>query len=155
MKSQTNHQEKRQPYVVVKTGYKPKPEQQETPKGVSLAIPDDSYTVRELLQKHTQGIDPAIARIPYFDEDVDHDSLDKTKELDLFEREELLQQNKNYIQQQEEKIKTFLTEKEKLKAKRASASEPDADAESKTDSSKKRVNKASEASDESDARNEA
>lgn len=64
----------------------------EHPKGKSLTIPDESISVRGLLERYTQGLDLGGGFEPiYGEEDADFDSFDleKVRQLDLFDRQEL------------------------------------------------------------------
>lgn len=87
----------------------------------SETIEGESYTIRELYQRHARGIDitghnPEDA---VFDEDVSHDSLDRSKfkQLDLVEQSELIQinqQNINTLTENREKTIKKHTEKQNL-----------------------------------------
>lgn len=73
----------------------------ETPKGVSMTVEDDSYTVKQLLEKFARGIDPMISKVPLElgDEDATLDDMDlnEVQRMDLVEREELLVSNETRI----------------------------------------------------------
>ncbi len=61
----------------------------ESPKGISLTIPGETYTIRELLIKHTQGVlPPGIDRQPHYAEDTDFNSPDyhKINNLDIVDK---------------------------------------------------------------------
>lgn len=55
--------------------------------GPSLTVPDQSYTIREILEKFTRGIDPYLTKLPSYDDDditVDDDLLpDRSPDSDL------------------------------------------------------------------------
>lgn len=52
----------------------------EHPSGVSITIPDESYTIKDLVQKFSQGIDPSISKLAEYSEDSDdHDQPDMRK----------------------------------------------------------------------------
>lgn len=60
--------------------------------GPVLTVPNDSYSIRELLTKYTQGIDLGLDRVGIFgSEDATHDDYDlmKLAQMDLFEKEEV------------------------------------------------------------------
>jgi len=65
--------------------FKLKPSDIEQPKGESMTVPDDSYSIKDLVKKFASGIDPAISKIPNYggDEDeVDFDDVDLRKAAD-------------------------------------------------------------------------
>ncbi|WNK13216.1 MAG: hypothetical protein [Microvirus sp.] len=72
----------------------------ETPRGVSLTVQDDAYTVRDLYDKFTRGIDMGLDRSVSWSEDPDHDDhdLEKLPGHDLVERQELLAEQKRKVQ---------------------------------------------------------
>lgn len=65
----------------------------------SLTVPNESYSIKELLLKHKNGILPPIVREVFFDENSDFDSFDfeKINMLDDPEKQEFLLQNRNNI----------------------------------------------------------
>ncbi len=79
--------------------------------GASITIPGETYTIRELLIRHTNGLEPMVTKSPIWQENATHDDLDlqKTHSLDLTERDEIKQQQKSIIDsihsQQNEKTK--------------------------------------------------
>lgn len=51
----------------------------ETPKGVSMTVPDDSYTIKDLIRKFGNNLDPSITKLSHFngeDDEVSHDDID-------------------------------------------------------------------------------
>lgn len=68
----------------------------ETPKGVSLTVQDDSYSIKDIYEKFTNGLDLGIERNAYFNEDADHDDPDESKiqGMDLADRQDLLEETK-------------------------------------------------------------
>lgn len=60
--------------------------------GVSMTVPDESYSVRELLEKFTQGTLGPIQKQPLFDEGVnfDSDDLEKIAHMDLVDKAEVM-----------------------------------------------------------------
>lgn len=58
----------------------------------SLTVQDDSYTVREILEKYSHGVDPQVVKRGVFPEEdavLDDLDLEKVGQLDLFDRSEL------------------------------------------------------------------
>lgn len=88
----------------------------------SMTVPDDSYSIKELLEKHIRGsrIDDTLYRPEggYADgADYDSEDLEKLQHLDLFDREEKLTELKELQKQQEQSLKQQKQqkqEKEKL-----------------------------------------
>lgn len=83
-----------------------------------LAVPDMSYTVRQLLEKFTQGIDPGVARdVSYYEEEPSHDDLDlqQVMAMDITEKHQLRENLSNSVNQMKEEVKA------KGKAKAAEA----------------------------------
>lgn len=60
--------------------------------GVSKTIPGETLTIRELLIKHTQGLEQQIQNEPIYVDDVTHESFDLSKihNMDLAEKQEVL-----------------------------------------------------------------
>lgn len=66
------------------------PEHKETPYGVSLTVPDESLSIRELLSKHTTGyaaVNTPVYNLDANSNDFDTPDLEKINSLDLHERE--------------------------------------------------------------------
>jgi len=104
------------------------PEHMEHPDPISVTVPDESYTIRQLLDKFSRGIDPGVSRTPQFDPNPTHDSTDLQQlvNADLFEREEYAQSLS--------KTNAELTQKLNAKAaadKAAAKAKADADFEAK------------------------
>lgn len=72
--------------------------------GVSLTIPNETYTIRELLNKHTSGIMPEVANQPIWQEEASHDSpdLQKLDRLDIVEKQIERERQTNIIDQLDE-----------------------------------------------------
>lgn len=71
-------------------------------RGKSQTIENDSYTVRELLEKHTQGIHPAVSKKETTSEQnatFDDLDLEKVTDMDMVETEEI---SKEYLQKIED-----------------------------------------------------
>ena len=63
----------------LKNNWRLRAHQMETPRGVSMAVPDDSYTIRDLIKKYASGLDPGITKLSMYgdeDENVDFDDVD-------------------------------------------------------------------------------
>lgn len=59
----------------------------EISKGKSETIQDDSYSIKELLEKHTRGLDPRVSKIPIFNEsELDDLDLEKFSRGDVGEK---------------------------------------------------------------------
>lgn len=73
----------------------------------SKTIQNEAFTIRQIYEKYTRGLDLGITRQGIFEEDSDHDDYDKEKlsHLDLAEREELMQMSNNYINDFKENVK--------------------------------------------------
>lgn len=55
----------------------------EHPVGTSETLPDQNYTIREILQKFSSGISPSIAKVPIYDDNPEFDNYDPTRDLDF------------------------------------------------------------------------
>lgn len=77
--------------------YELKKADMETPIGKSMAVPDDSYTIKEILERHANGMIPAIGKDGMYDEDPDHDDIDlgELNRSDLAEKHEILEQTRS------------------------------------------------------------
>lgn len=85
----------------------------ETPKGKSLTILGEAYTIEELMKKHTLGQMPNVERTVY-DLENDHDSVtfEEIKTMDMAEADELKIINSQKINDLKEKIKSEKKPKE-------------------------------------------
>lgn len=75
----------------------------------SLTIPNETYTIRELLEKHTRGVMPDIAMEgTYGEEEPDFDSpdLNQIHQMDLYDVQEHLTKTKKLIEQLDENYKS-------------------------------------------------
>lgn len=52
-------------------------------RGVSQTKPDDSFTIRQLLTKYTNGVDPSVTKLGYYQDDVDFDDPDMQQLLTM------------------------------------------------------------------------
>jgi len=101
--------------------YVPHPEYYETNNEPSLTVPDQSYTIKELLMRFTSGGMPAIAKTGTYEEDPTFEDLDPTRlgDFDLADLTELqieFEQKKAWldaeIQKQKDAAKTTTEESE-------------------------------------------
>lgn len=111
----------------LKRDWKLKPEYCETPVGESLTVPDETLTIREIVEKHVRGqrIADTLMRTPVYNEsaDFDDEDIEKLRDSDLYEREEIKQMHKQKIEDFKEKQKNFFSEKQKKEKKGTRASE--------------------------------
>ncbi|AXL14916.1 hypothetical protein [Microviridae sp.] len=91
----------------------------------SLTIPNETYTIRELLAKHTRGIAPNIARQGHWQDDASFDSPDfnKLNGLDIVDKHQISINNQLDIDSiiKEEEEKKAAIEAEKKKAQESAA----------------------------------
>lgn len=86
--------------------WKLEPQDMEKRKGESLTIQDESFTIRELLVKHVQGIPVGTYREPINSEgeaDFDDDDFQATSRLDIHEKELLAKKvanKQNHLKEQ-------------------------------------------------------
>lgn len=95
------------------------PKDYTTIEGESQTIPGETYSIRELLIKHTQGIlPPGIDREPIYSENQNFDSpdLQKIDRLDIVEKKEIQQQQTDIISQINEQTKKQHERKKNEKA---------------------------------------
>lgn len=65
---------------------------------VSQAVPDQSYSVKDLLRRFTTGTAPAVAKQSFYEENPDIDNpLPTLNELDLAELQELTYNARNNV----------------------------------------------------------
>lgn len=77
----------------------------------SETIPDQSLTMRQILDRYAKGL-PLDAKTPEWHDDDEFNPLPDVRTLDLTEKQELLQSAKDELQT----IKTKIAEKRKNKA---------------------------------------
>lgn len=75
---------------------KAKPKHMEFPTGESMAIPDQSYSIKDLVKKMARGVDPAISKVATYggeDDEVDFDDIDlnQAQHADLADTDEIKQ----------------------------------------------------------------
>lgn len=91
----------------------------------SLTVPDLSLTVREIIERHSRGLSMPQSSEPLYDGDEENVSFDDNHEdvfdnsLDLVERHELMESNKNKIQM----LRSSLDAIRRANAKRAAGDE--------------------------------
>lgn len=68
----------------------------------SIVVPDQSYSLKEILQRFTRGESMPVLHEGRYDETTDID-LEKVKHLDLVDKHELIQQQKTFRAQHQEK----------------------------------------------------
>lgn len=45
---------------------------------ISLTMPDQAFTIKEILEKFTNGVPPELTKLPQYQENPDFDSYDET-----------------------------------------------------------------------------
>lgn len=96
--------------------------------GLSLTIPGQSYTVREILEKFTRGLAPRVSKNGVFEEDPSFDTIDATQspDFDLTDATTLLHQSLTALSESKAAQKTAMEAKEAIaKAKEDKQSEDD------------------------------
>lgn len=85
------------------------PEHCEHPDPVSVTVPDESYSIRDLLEKFSRGVDPGVMRSPSYDSDASHESVDleKLRDSDLVDREEYSSHLSTVIKSQSHELKAI------------------------------------------------
>lgn len=83
----------------------------ETPSGVSLTVPDEAYTVQELMERFVNGqrIPDALFRNGVFDSgcDFDSDDLEKVRDSDFVERDDVIARERAHQAKLEAKQKRW------------------------------------------------
>lgn len=93
--------------IVIATDY-------EKTEGVSLLVPNQSFTVRELMKRHMAGTMPAIGKQALWDEHPTFDSFDKTVgNFDLVDAEELAKEMTDRLDEIEAERKELKKKEEK------------------------------------------
>lgn len=84
----------------------------EHPKGPSMAVPDQSYTIREILDNFSRGMALPVSHNPVFGNDnIDGEDYEKLKTMDPFQLEMFRQDLKQDIAAKTETIKAIEKEK--------------------------------------------
>lgn len=91
--------------------------------GGSETIQDDSYTIKDLLEKHTKGIDLGLGKVPQYAEDATHDDVDMEKfnNMDHNEKHEVAEQQRERMRE----LKLLQDQKKKNKADRLAKEQQD------------------------------
>lgn len=78
-----------------------------------MTVPNEAYSIEELLVKYSQGILPAVGRTVTYDDASDFDSIDRSKvgNVDLTEVDEIARENREAIGRTKEKLKKFKASK--------------------------------------------
>lgn len=87
----------------------------ENSKQQSLTIPNETYTIRELIKKHVRDQMPqSVIRKAQWGLDPKHEDLDlqKTHQMDIVDKNEIIQQNQEIISFQKEHINNKKEEQE-------------------------------------------
>lgn len=102
--------------------FKLKDTDMEYTKGKSLTVQDDSFTIKEILEKYTRGIDPMITKLGHFpDEEPDEDDMDleKFNRLEIGEQNEIVKETMQKGKNAEKRLKEVQTAKEKAELEKA------------------------------------
>lgn len=70
--------ETQKPKFVTCYSYKLTAKGMEHPEGDSLTVPNDAYSIRDLMERFVKGIPPQIAKLPRFADMADFDNIDPT-----------------------------------------------------------------------------
>lgn len=96
------------------------PEHKEKTTGPSLTVPDETLSIKEIVEKHVRGqrIADQLMRTPIYDSgaDFDSDDLEKVKQMDLVEQDEIYERNAEKIAEIKEKQKKLFSKKKEEKA---------------------------------------
>lgn len=92
--------------IRTKSGWKIQPQDMETPQGVSMTLQNQSYTIRDLLIKHSNGIMVGTEFPTFNTVEPSHEDEDFTKVMsaDIFDREIITQNNITKIDSIKSKI---------------------------------------------------
>lgn len=68
-----------------------------------MVVQGESYSIQELISKHSAGISPDIAKTPIWDDEANHNSLDymKVESMDLSEQQMYLEDARELVKQAE------------------------------------------------------
>lgn len=112
----------------------------EHPSSVSQTVPDQAFTVQDILDKYTQGVDIGNFREGVYDTgDADFDDVDleKVPHMDQVERENLLDLTQQNQKQLNEKLNQSKTKKKREEPAPAKADERDPKPEGKEPNDKR------------------
>lgn len=68
---------------------------------VSMTIPDETYTIRDLIKKHASGVlPPNLERESQYTEEASHEDLDLqyVQRMDMHDKQEIISENLEFIQ---------------------------------------------------------
>lgn len=101
------------------------PEHTEVNNSPSQTVPDESYTMRELLDRFTRGLDPSVARQPTNDglDTLDSPDLEKLRDSDLVDRQEYAEALSRLNGSKKSQLKTQIDEARKKAAESKKAAE--------------------------------
>lgn len=91
----------------------------ETPQNPSMTVVGQSYTIRELYDRFTNGIDDNQKTDPIFVPDSTHESPDffRLSKLDLVEQDQIRAKHQFELDQLKEKVDSLISEANKQKQK--------------------------------------
>lgn len=96
------------------------PEHKEKTTGPSLTVPDETLSIKEIVEKHVRGqrIADQLMRTPIYDSgaDFDSDDLEKVKQMDLVDQDEIYERNAIKIAEIKEKQKKLFSKEKKEQA---------------------------------------
>lgn len=106
------------PEAIKQWEYVPTDDTSEFNFGKSMTVPNEAYTIKEVLEKFTSGINLPIQRNGQYDQDPDFDSVDITRspDADIYDVTTALQDNQARIFEAEAKKAKFLKDKADKKA---------------------------------------
>lgn len=109
------------PKLTDKWTYQLKAEQCETPKGISLTVPDEAMSMREIITRfaRTRQVDVNLQRVPSYDGEAGFDTpdLEKLKNDDIFDRKQFAEELAAHNQEQRDLIRKKIEEKQKQQTK--------------------------------------
>lgn len=118
-KQKIDMKKRKQKIVLNQLTYQPNPKNSETPQGVSVTIPDEAFTIRELYARSQQGIlDASIVKnAVWATDEAGHEDLDLEKfgRLDLSDKEKIKQANAQLLQDVQEKLNVKQDDEKKQK----------------------------------------
>lgn len=93
----------------------------------SLTLPNEAYSIQELLIKYSQGILPAVGRATFNGPEGDFDSpdLESVRRMDPVEQDELLNTGREAIARTKEQVRKF-SESRKVEPTEGDAAHPKA-----------------------------
>lgn len=84
----------------IKTHHNATPSKGQTVQGVSQTIPNETFTIPELMRRFTNGMNDNVAdNSAQFSEEATHNSydLEKVHRMDTFERQQITQEHNEYL----------------------------------------------------------